>query len=112
MAVDLSDDLGYVDGLETVTFQRYSLAGVLETSYANVSALRRVITGVPTTIGPHGAQTPTPTNAMWHVVKETLAVSPRRGDRIVSGDSGTWVVEWVDEATLSTRYAVKAYLKL
>ncbi len=89
--------------LETVSFQSRTLVGT-STTYTGVLALPRMTAGSLAGVGGQGAQVTERTNR-WHIEASTLAVTPKRGDRIVSAISGTWEILTVDLATFSTRHA-------
>jgi hypothetical protein len=96
--------------LETVNYVRRTLAGVVEDTYTGVLALRRAIHGAVVGIG--GDAQASPETTRWHIKADSLADAsgdadfrPRRGDQIVSADTGTWVIVSANSETFETRYA-------
>lgn len=100
MSLDPAADFRLFDYLEGVTYIRVTADGS-EAMYEGVQALRRAIKGVPVAMG---AAQAIPDRATWHIQVSTLPVVPRRGDKIVSSLSGTWVVQSDEVETLATRY--------
>lgn len=101
MPLDLSDDMDIFDGLETVSFQRPNLSGGGVTTYTGVTAFREMRDGRLIAIG-DGQQMID--SAVYHLKSTTLAVVPRRGDRVVSASYGTWEVLSSNTETLTSRY--------
>ncbi len=96
--------------LEDVHYLKYSSAGVLDATLTGVLALRRAVKRRPEGLG--GNSQGVPERTRWHLDAASLQTAasdatfrPRRGDRIVSADSGTWVIEMVEDATWKTRHA-------
>lgn len=102
MALDIADDFELWDNAEEVTYQRRAVAGGDPVEYQNVEALKRATTGAM--VG-SGQTQMTADTARWHIRASTLAVAPRRGDRIVSTTHGTWEILSDDVAAFASRYA-------
>lgn len=96
--------------LESISYRKVSAAGVTQATYTAVLALRRMISRRAEGVG--GTAQAIPERARWHIDAESLQTAasdttfrPRRGDQLVSADSGTWVIEGTDSATFKTRFA-------
>ena len=102
-STDIADDFADVfDGIELVTYQSRTPAGG-STPYTNIRALKRATRG--SVQGTSLQQTPD--HARWHIDATSLtAVTPKRGDRIVS-TTGTWEVVSDSTVTLANRYEVE-----
>lgn len=101
---DIADDFDLFDFAEVVSLQRRDLAGTVTGTETEIPALRRMIACDPVS-GVEGSLTFID-HARWHLKASALVDVPKKGDRIVSADSGTWQISEDDVATLSTRYAV------
>lgn len=102
---DIADDLGIVDGVETVTFQRRDVDGTVTTEYATVTASFTAISAAP--IATSQAGQAVSYQASVRIQANTLAVTPRRNDRIVSVTKGTWEVTTADTVSLLTEYVCR-----
>lgn len=89
--------------LETVSYERRTLAGVTSTTYTDVVVFFSAIGGDVVPIGSSGATAGSDT-CRAHIEAITLAVRPRKGDRLVRLTEGTWEIESTGVATLATRY--------
>lgn len=107
LAEDIADDLSGFDGVETVTVEHRTLAGVVEWRSFDVVALKLGSTAEPVTVG-QGAQMHA-TRARWHLQANTLSRQARKGDRILSDGYGTWELENAALVTLGTRYACDSF---
>lgn len=103
MPLDLSDDMDLFDAVETVTYQRPNLSGGGVTEYTGVVALLHWGDSSLAAVGP-GQMMVSP--ATYHVKVNSLAVSPRRGDKIVSTTHGTFEVLVANLETLYTRHVL------
>ena len=115
-ALDISDDLSYVDGLETVTYRKkqastttalgVKVETVVDISVADV--LRRVATrheemryGGSVRAG----------DIMWEVMAKRLVLSgatfrPKEEDRIKDSAGNSHHIQYVDDVTLRTRFRI------
>lgn len=98
---DIAGDLAIFGEVETVSLSRRSLAGDETALYQDVTALQTQITVEAQPIGDGGVVMVESCN--WHLQADTIAVRPRKGDRISAAD-GTWEVLHAGSATLKTRY--------
>lgn len=100
-------DFNVFDLRETVTLIKVSPDGT-ETEYDDVYAMPQ--DGIAEMIADMGGIQSTPRNVTWHVKVSTLgdgAVSPARGDRIVSTSDqygGTWIILKADLQTHGRRW--------
>lgn len=97
---DIADDFDLIDDIETVSYQRRDLEGAVTTTYLTVLAYKTATRGSLSGFG-QGGQTLVDT-CRWHLKTSTLAVEPRKGDRIVSVRYGTWEVLTDDTECLGT----------
>lgn len=96
-ASDIESDFTVVDDVETVSYQQRTLAGA-STAYTGVSAWKTATRQELTGAGPDSQVVLNV--CRWHVRASTLAVTPRKTDRIVSTTYGTWEVRKVDTEVL------------
>ncbi len=101
MSYDFASDFDFIDEVETVTYQRRSLDDTPAVEYADVKALKRATVGGLVTVGNAEVMT---NISRWHIKAASLAVEPRRGDRIVSLTKGTWEVMSDDVQVFANRY--------
>jgi hypothetical protein len=95
--------------LESVTYLRRNLQGVLVSTTAGVVALRRAVSRPSSPFG-QGAQAVI-AQTRWHVRADTLAFRPRRGDRVASdADLTLWEVMEAAVETLESRYRCECKL--
>lgn len=88
---------------DTVTFVERNTGGTTVSTTTNVLAFRSPQAGGWPGFGQGGVISSD--TCRYHLAAEDLAVRPKKGDRIVSGDgSGTWEVEKKDVKVMGTVY--------
>jgi hypothetical protein len=104
-ALSVADDLLLFDRVYPVMYQRRDLSGLVVETVECVQALFREEAVTLAGIGRQGKHSDR--KARIHFRASEVTFTPRKGDRLVSDQLGTWeVVEEVKVSTLSTRYAV------
>jgi hypothetical protein len=87
---------------EDVTYVQVDRVGN-EKAYRGVRALRRALSGTVLQL----AAEVVPDRTTWHVDARTLPVFPRRGDKVVSPQAGTYVVLSDDVQSANSRYRLE-----
>lgn len=99
----IEDDMGIVDGIETVTVtQRDPDTGSITGTANSVVSLKRETTAGAAEIA-DGGETPKQTTR-FHLQANTIAFAPKKRDVIEDGDGALYLITEVRSVVFGTRY--------